>query len=97
MSNQFWLEDCIRFRGAVLNGPCAHYCLDWDSLPVDAWCIEFKHCYCYPRDWWRWSRLINRLVQFQFERDCRKAHQKQLTTAQCAWYTSIQKGQNNVG
>lgn len=42
-----WIEDCLRWRGKKLNGNLAHYCWDWDGLPMDETCYEFTTCYCY--------------------------------------------------
>ena len=41
-----WIEDCIRYHGRVLEGPGAHWCPDWDFLPIDATCSEFECCTC---------------------------------------------------
>lgn len=30
-----WQRDCLHWRGRVLMGRFAHYCGDWDGLPVD--------------------------------------------------------------
>ena len=40
-----WEEDCIRYRGRLLNGKNAHYCFDWDFLPIDETCREWP-CGC---------------------------------------------------
>lgn len=42
-----WIEDCIKYHGKVLKGNKAHWCSDWDGLPIDESCIEFKHCNCF--------------------------------------------------
>lgn len=31
-------EDCLRWRGSMLTGDFAHWCWDWDGLPVDETC-----------------------------------------------------------
>jgi len=41
-----WREDCLYWWGKVLVGECAHWCPDWDDLPIDTTCGEFKYCYC---------------------------------------------------
>jgi len=43
-----WIEECMRFHGRVLVGKYAHWCYDWDELPIDETCEEFKCCNCYP-------------------------------------------------
>lgn len=43
-----WEEDCMHYWGKVLTGKYAHWCYDWDGLPVDETCEEFKACCCYP-------------------------------------------------
>ena len=42
-----WREDCLRWRGVVLTGDKAHWCHDWDGLPVDETCREFESCTCF--------------------------------------------------
>lgn len=42
-----WLEDCFRWRGRLLFGQQAHWCWDWDGLPVDETCDEHECCTCY--------------------------------------------------
>ena len=39
-------EDCIKWRGKILTGKHAHYCYDWDFLPVDETCPEYECCHC---------------------------------------------------
>lgn len=45
-----WAKDCMHWRGRVLTGDKAHYCLDWDGLPVDETCLEWSTCQCMPHD-----------------------------------------------
>lgn len=46
-----WEHDCKKWRGKVLTGKYAHWCYDWDALPVDETCIEFSSCGCFePSD-----------------------------------------------
>lgn len=40
-----WEEDCMLWRGVVLTGEHAHWCYDWDGLPVDETCREWP-CQC---------------------------------------------------
>ena len=42
-----WAEDCRYWRGKVLTGEKAHWCPEWDDLPVDETCREFKACNCF--------------------------------------------------
>jgi hypothetical protein len=37
-------RDSMRWRGVVLTGEFAHWCYDWDGLPVDETCDEFTSC-----------------------------------------------------
>ena len=37
--------DCLHWRGRVLVGRYAHYCNDWDGLPVDETTPEWP-CAC---------------------------------------------------
>lgn len=46
--SQEWKDDCMKFYGNVLTGKYAHWCYDWDGLPVDETCKEFECCNCYP-------------------------------------------------
>ena len=41
-----WKEDCLHWWGKVLTGPGAHWCPDWDDLPIDDTCEEIKSCTC---------------------------------------------------
>ncbi len=40
-----WRKDCMHWRGKVLTGRWAHWCLDWDCLPVDETTPEWP-CSC---------------------------------------------------
>lgn len=40
-----WIQDCLEWRGRVLVGRQAHWCGDWDDLPVDETCPEWP-CDC---------------------------------------------------
>ena len=44
---QQWVDDCMHWRGVVLTGKKAHWCSEWDDLPVDESCREFKACRCF--------------------------------------------------
>jgi hypothetical protein len=47
-----WIEDCLKWRGHVLTGKKAHWCFDWDDLPMDETCLEYKErtCHCFEED-----------------------------------------------
>lgn len=42
-----WIEDCNHWWGKVLTGKKAHWCPEWDDLPIDDTCDEIKACLCY--------------------------------------------------
>jgi len=44
-----WIEDSMRWRGKVLTGKHAHWCPDWDFLPIDETCPEWP-CPCSESD-----------------------------------------------
>jgi len=44
MSKQ-WIKDCLKWRKRILTGKKAHWCADWDDLPIDETCLEFP-CVC---------------------------------------------------
>ena len=41
-----WINDSIRWHGRLLTGHFAHWCGDWDLLPIDETCGEFQACTC---------------------------------------------------
>jgi hypothetical protein len=43
-----WRESCAFWRGEVLTGEFAHWCPDWDDLPIDETVPEFDCCCCFP-------------------------------------------------
>jgi hypothetical protein len=45
MNESEWLHDCMKWRGRPLNGKHAHWCRDWDDLPMDETCEEWP-CVC---------------------------------------------------
>ena len=47
--NDDWQDDCLRWRGRLLTGTYAHYCYDWDMLPVDESTPEYQGCTCFSR------------------------------------------------
>jgi len=45
--NPEWIEDCLYWLGVVLTGTYAHWCDDYDGLPVDETSHEWP-CACAP-------------------------------------------------
>ena len=45
-----WRADCRHWHGVVLRGRYAHWCPEWDGLPIDGTCGEFVACTCFPDD-----------------------------------------------
>ena len=43
-----WERDSVHWRGRVLRGRYAHWCPDWDELPIDESCGEWP-CGCASR------------------------------------------------
>lgn len=39
-----WETECIRYYGKVLRGPDAHWCADFDGLPVTAFTRSYICC-----------------------------------------------------
>jgi hypothetical protein len=39
-----WIEDSNRYWGRVLDGKKAHWCPDWDYMPIDSTCPEIECC-----------------------------------------------------
>jgi hypothetical protein len=39
-------EDCLQIHGKVLTGEKAHYCPEFDYLPIDETRHEFQYCTC---------------------------------------------------
>lgn len=37
-------RDSMKWHGVVLTGKFAHWCNDWDFLPIDETCDEFTSC-----------------------------------------------------
>lgn len=48
ISSKDWIEDCIRYWGYELTGLRAHWCHDWDGLPIDETRVEIDCCACFP-------------------------------------------------
>lgn len=45
-SSAEWVEDCLKWRGKVLTGVYAHWCFEFDDLPVDETCFGEWPCGC---------------------------------------------------
>lgn len=45
-ASEQWIADCLHWRGKVLTGRFAHWCAEWDDLPVDETTLEWP-CGCY--------------------------------------------------
>jgi hypothetical protein len=48
-----WEEDCLKWHGKVLDGADAHWCHEFDGLPVDVTCWEYSVCTCGKTKWGR--------------------------------------------
>lgn len=44
-SSTQWDDDCLYWRGQPLTGEYAHWCPNWDDLPMDETCPEWP-CNC---------------------------------------------------
>ena len=40
-----WEADCLKWRGRILVGDQAHWCREWDALPIDETTPEWP-CAC---------------------------------------------------
>lgn len=40
-----WEADCLEYRDRILTGVEAHWCAEWDDLPIDETCPEWP-CGC---------------------------------------------------
>jgi hypothetical protein len=59
-----WCQDSIRWRGKVLNGKYAHWCFEWDGLPVDETTDEFTCCSC-----WEPGATVEQLADIEAHKD----------------------------
>lgn len=41
-----WINDCKHWHAKVLTGKYGHWCPEFDFLPIDETCDEFKFCVC---------------------------------------------------
>lgn len=53
-----WVRDCLVWCGYVMSSPSAHYCNDWDGIPVDCYRDEAETCddFAYSQEE---ERIIN--------------------------------------
>jgi hypothetical protein len=47
-----WGADCMRWHNRVLVGNRAHWCPDWDYLPIDETTPEIEGCSCELKSDW---------------------------------------------
>lgn len=40
-----WIADCLKWRKRWLKGRYAHWCFEWDGLPIDETTLEWP-CGC---------------------------------------------------
>lgn len=40
-------EEAVKFYGTPLTGKYKHFCMEFDGLPIDENCHEFKYCVCF--------------------------------------------------
>lgn len=45
-----WELDCKQYYGRILDpsDTYAHWCNDWDDLPINSTSPEFESCTCFP-------------------------------------------------
>lgn len=43
-------EESIKYYGKPLEGKYKHFCCEFDFLPIDESCFEFKYCSCYEEN-----------------------------------------------
>jgi hypothetical protein len=66
-----WKGEMQKWRGRSWRGPDAHWCYDWDELPVDAFTPEYDCCVCYPKS--LLGRFCNWLYMKWFNRRAARA------------------------
>lgn len=47
VQSEDWEMDSMHWHGKVLTGTRAHWCDDYDGLPVDDTCCEALNCTCF--------------------------------------------------
>lgn len=57
--------DMLKWRGRSWLGPDAHWCMDWDELPVDAMTPEYEMCICKKT---LWGRICNWMFMVYFNK-----------------------------
>lgn len=45
IASKEWRGDCLRWRGMLLTAAHAHWCPEWDGLPIDETSLEWP-CGC---------------------------------------------------
>lgn len=64
MSVTEWKQEMLKWRGRSWVAPDAHWCADWDELPVDACTAEYVCCVCFPKTVrgrvcnWLWENFL---------------------------------------
>jgi hypothetical protein len=86
-------RDCLKWRGRLLTGKYAHWCYDWDGLPIDETTQEWP-CRCTETDIVERLRedarggmayhelsdeAADEIMQLRAERDALQAEVKRLT------------------
>lgn len=56
--SQQWITECRNYYGEVLTGWYAHWCNEWDGLPIDWKSSEFTCCSCYSSPLFKLLRAI---------------------------------------
>lgn len=68
-----WEDDCRTYRGEILAGRYAHWCCEWDDLPIDETCLEWPCCPFEPENITEAERVearaINDEVRLKFDAD----------------------------
>lgn len=41
-----WEKETKRYYGRVIGGPDAHWCHEYDGLPINAFSVEYQNCLC---------------------------------------------------
>lgn len=62
-------QDCISCWGRVLTGKYAHFCNDWDYLPIDETCHPFAYCNC---DYIEWDTTEKNRIKEEVEKEMLK-------------------------
>ena len=47
IKSEEWKDECLLTYGEILTGKNAHWCWDWDGMPIDETCkMEMECCTC---------------------------------------------------